>query len=68
MKKKTAYAVFTNTDSGLDIIVKGNFGEDEASAIVWAMKNSEDRIYADKDDEIGTLKYPNGLSVKKIQY
>jgi hypothetical protein len=56
MKKKTAYAVFTLTESGLDYMVKGNFGNNELAANIWA------------SNFYNIAKYPNGLFVKKIKY
>jgi hypothetical protein len=56
MKKKIAYAVFTLTGSGLDYMVKGNFGEDKDAAQKWA----------DVFSRGGS--YPNGLFVKKVEY
>ena len=56
MKNKIAYAVFTLTDSGLDYMVKGNFGDNEDAANKW------------RDDNDSEEKYPNGLFVKKLEY
>lgn len=55
MKTKIVYAVFTLTDSGVDYMVKGNFGNDKKAAEKWAENNI-------------SSKYPNGLFVKKIEY
>lgn len=55
MKKKIAYAVFTLTDSGLDYMVKGNFGSDKAKAEDWKRKNDG-------------WQYPYGLFVKMVKY
>jgi hypothetical protein len=54
MRKKIAYAVFTLTDSGLEYMVKGNFGEHKDLAEKW----KRDHIYD----------YPNGLFVKEVKY
>ncbi len=56
MKRKTAYAAFTLTESGKDYMVKGNFGADKAAATGWMEKSVDEE------------KYPRGLFVKKVKY
>lgn len=56
MKKKIAYAVFTLTNSGLDYMVKGNFGDNKEAASQWALNMSK------------SGSYPNGLFVKEVKY
>jgi hypothetical protein len=69
MKKKTAFAVFTMTDTGKDYLIKGNFGDDKKSADKWAENHVNDL-----DRETGTYndpenkRYPNGLFVKEVEY
>jgi len=54
MKNKTAFAVFTLTDSGKDYMVKGNFGNNKEAAQKWAENNVSN--------------HSNGLFVKEIKY
>ena len=71
MKKKTAYAVFTLTDSGLDYMVKGNFGADKDKAGKWVEEHKEDTELCDHTTtRTGDLwlKYRHGLFVKKVKY
>lgn len=56
MKKKIAYAVFTTTNSGLEYMVKGNFGDNKEAAEKWMENN------------VNEGNYPNGLFVKRIKY
>jgi len=63
MKKKTAYAVFTLTDSGKDYMVKGNFGSDEPAAALWAVNNA---VKVENGKTV--IAYPNGLFVKEVKY
>ncbi len=56
MKPKIAYTVFTTSDSGLDYIVKGNFGDDKAAADKWMEENDD------------CVRFPNGLFVKQVKY
>ena len=71
MKNKTAYAVFTLTDSGLDYMVKGNFGDNKKDASKWAKEHKDDPGF---DPQIVTghltslRRYPNGLFVKEVKY
>ena len=73
MIQKMAYAVFTLTDSGLDYLVKGNFGNNEQAAIQW----KKDHLYDVTDNTNGYdptkpktvyADYPNGLFVKAVKY
>jgi hypothetical protein len=66
MKKKTSFAVFTKTGSGLDYMVKGNFGNNEKLAKSWS-KNHVNECKSPYP-AIFEPKYPNGLFVKKIKY
>jgi len=69
MKKKTSYAVFTKTDSGLDYMIKSNFGNDEIGANNWSENHVMDlQRSCETIGEMYDLKYPNGLFVKKIEY
>jgi hypothetical protein len=71
MKKKIAYAVFTTTDSGLDIIVKGNFGNNKEKADEWAHHNDDSNLDITQKEDAGdgyNPCYPNGLVVKKVEY
>jgi hypothetical protein len=42
MRTKIAYAVFTFTPSGLDYMVKGNFGDNKDAADTWAKEHLGD--------------------------
>lgn len=66
MKKKTSFVVFTTTSSGLDFMVKGNFGNNEELAKTWAKNHMNDE--SDILPAIFEPKYPNGLFVKKVKY
>lgn len=69
MRQKTAYAVFSLTDSGLDYMVKGNFGNDKEAAEDWAEYHKADTVYATYTcDGPEITKYPKGLFVKKVKY
>ncbi len=63
MKNKIGYAVFTTTDSGKDYMVKGNFGNDEPAAALWAVNNA-----VKVEDGKTVIAYPNGLTVKEVKY
>lgn len=71
MKKKTAFAVFTSTPSGLDYMVKGNFGNDTEAAHKWAEEHigdvNEHKIVNGPVTSQDFL-YPNGLFVKEVKY
>ena len=67
MRQKTAYAVFTLTDSGLDYMVKSNFGNDKVNAEKWMADN--DVITHPVGEPANTQPmYPNGLFVKEVKY
>lgn len=64
MKNKIAYAVFTTTASGAEMLVKGGFEDDEQRA--YKYKDEYERKSA-----MGRIMYPkftNPLFVKKIEY
>ena len=69
MRKKIAYAVFTATDSGLDYMVKGNFGNNEEAANKWAKDNDivSGPLHTEPSASLYPI-YPNGLFVKRIEY
>jgi hypothetical protein len=71
MKQKTAYAVFSLTNSGLDYMVKGNFGADKDKADEWAHHNDDSNLDITQKEDAGegyVPKYPNGLFVKEVKY
>lgn len=69
MKKKSAFAVFTKTETGLDSMIKGNFGNDKEAAEDWAEHNKNDYGYGTYTcDGPQIPKYPNGLFVKEVKY
>ena len=71
MKKKTAYAVFTTTHSGLDYMVQSNFGEDEEAANQWRRNHLNDLTpewNPITSKTVNVYKYPNGLFVKEVKY
>jgi hypothetical protein len=70
MRQKTAYAVFTLTNSGLDYMVKGNFGNDKPAANNWADFHKNDTGYTEWrcTPESEVPKYPHGLFVKEVKY
>lgn len=70
MRHKTAYAVFTTTDSGKDYMVQGSFGNDEDKASSWAKSHRRDLMPEWNDITKKTVyvdKYPNGLFVKEVK-
>lgn len=67
MKKKTAFGVFTLTDSGLDYLVKGNFGDDKDKADAWAKDNDVITHPVDEPAKTEPM-YPHGLFVKEVKY
>jgi hypothetical protein len=67
MKKKIAFAVFTFTDSGLDYMIQGNFGNDQEAAQKWAENHAGD-LRPSTVTELIAPKYPNGLIVKEVKY
>jgi hypothetical protein len=71
MRTKIAYAVFTLTPSGLDYMVKGNFGSNKDAADTWAKDHIGDVNEHEVVNGHVTSKdfiYPNGLFVKRIEY
>lgn len=71
MKQKTAYAVFTTTPSGLDYMVKGNFGRDKKASDVWAEEHVGDvneHVIVNGPVTNKDFLFPNGLFVKEVKY
>jgi len=71
MARKIAYAVFTLTDSGLEYMVKGNFGNNKDNADEWARRNDDSNLDITQLEDAGEgfhPKYPNGLFVKEVKY
>lgn len=71
MRQKTAYAVFTSTPSGLDYMVKGNFGTDKNSADTWAKEHVGDvneHVIVNGSVTSKDFLFPNGLFIKKVKY
>jgi hypothetical protein len=64
MKKKIAYAVFTTTVGGSEMMIKGNFGDDEQRAEAW--KKDYERKAA--QHRVSAPAFQNPLFVKKIEY